>query len=741
MDESQAARSHYTTLHLVVLFVAAFCLGFLLLAPVDALAQLVSSFIVLVVISLCTKEARHTQQYQYFFRTIALVLAIALTTRYLLWRGIYTLSYSDVLSFIVVWLLFGAEIYAGVTSVLGAIVNAYPLTRPLQTLKGCDPTIIPSVDVMIPTYNEDAEILEVTIRAAKMLDYPEDKLHIHLLDDGGTDEKINAKDPVKALAAKERRREMQALCTRLNIIYHTREKNEYAKAGNVNSAIQNTHGDLVAILDADHVPTTDFLDRTVPWMLKNKKVFLVQTPHFMANPDPVERNYFTAFSRMPSENDMFYGTIQKGLDYWGSSFFCGSAALLRREHLDLVGGISGESITEDAETALDLHKMGYESVYVDRPMVSGLAPETFDAFIQQRMRWAQGMTQILLLKKPYKTQGLKWYQRVGYMSSIMFWLFPFARVIFILMPLAYLVFGLQVYQASLLEVLAFTIPHVVGAYMVSTMLFGRTRWPLVSELYELLQCVFLLNALVKVLMKPRAPSFVVTPKGESLDKTFVSPLSSVFYWLMGLLIIALFAGVYKLIADPLLWELTVVVMLWNSFNLLLLLSVMSVLIERKQVRKQARLPATNSVTIEMENEQAWVGNLMDLSLGGAMLHLKGEGSKVSKRAVVRGWSHALDKYVNLPAEVLHFNRKKHTLRVRFVAETEQQQNELIAFVLCDSRRWLSFQRRRTREVSYWFGAKHVLGVGLKPVYLHMLVFMGNLVRKTGLMASPGKDNQ
>ncbi|MEG3766344.1 UDP-forming cellulose synthase catalytic subunit [Alteromonas sp. 14N.309.X.WAT.G.H12] len=741
MDESQATRAQYTSLYLSVLILASLCLGFLLLAPVDALAQLIASFIVLIVISLCTKEARHTQRYQFYFRTIALVLAIALTARYLLWRGIYTLSYADVLSCIVVWLLFIAEIYAGVTSVLGAIVNAYPLTRPLQTLKEVDPATLPSVDVMIPSYNEDAAILEVTIRAAKMLEYPKDKLHIHLLDDGGTDEKINAENPVKSAAAKARRHDMQALCQRLGIHYHTREKNEFAKAGNVNSAIQNTHGDLIAILDADHVPTTDFLDRTVPWMLKNKKVFLVQTPHFMANPDPVERNYFTAFSCMPSENDMFYGTIQKGLDYWGSSFFCGSAALLRREHLDLVGGISGESITEDAETALDLHKMGYESVYVDRPMVSGLAPETFDAFIQQRMRWAQGMTQILLLKKPYKTQGLKWYQRVGYMSSIMFWLFPFARVIFILMPLAYLVFGLQVYQASLLEVIAFTIPHVVGAYMVSTMLFGRTRWPLVSELYELLQCMFLLHALVKVLIKPRAPSFVVTPKGESLDKTYVSPLSSVFYWLLSLLVIAFFAGVYKLVTEPLLWELTVVVMLWNGFNLLLLLSVLSVLLERKQVRKQARLPATNSVVLHMENEQGWVGHLMDLSLGGAMLRLKGEGTTVSEHAVLRSWSHALNRYVNLPVIVLDFDKKQNTLRVRFVPETEEQKNELVAFTLCDSRRWLSFQRRRMREVSYWFGAKHVLGVGLKPVYLHTLVLVGRLARKSGLMASPVKDKQ
>ena len=739
MDNWQTHRPHYTTQFFVLFWVAALLLGLLLLAPIDALGQLFSSVTILIVISLCSKEANHAQKHQHFFRTLALVLAVALSIRYLLWRGIYTLKYSDVLSLIAVWLLFAAEIYAGITSILGAIVNAFPLSRPLLTLEGMDKATLPTVDVMIPSYNEDEDILEVTIRAAKMLDYPKDKLFIHLLDDGGTDQKINADNPIAAQTAKQRRTDLQALCKRLEITYHTRAKNEFAKAGNVNSAIKNTQGELIVILDADHVPTSDFLDRTVPWMLKNEKVFLVQTPHFMANPDPVERNYFSAFTRMPSENDMFYGTIQKGLDYWGSSFFCGSAALMRRAHLDLVGGISGESITEDAETALDLHKMGYESVYVDRPMVSGLAPETFDAFIQQRMRWAQGMTQILLLKKPYKAQGLKWYQRVGYMSSIMFWLFPFARIIFLLMPLAYLVFDLQVYHASMLEILAFTVPHVIATYTISTMLFGRTRWPLVSELYEILQCAFTLNALVKVFLKPRAPSFVVTPKGESLDHTFVSPLSNVFYWLILIITFALFAGVYKFITEPLTRELTVVVMLWNSFNLLLLLSVMSVLLERKQVRAQARLPATNSVVIKTGSDEAWVGDLIDLSLGGARLRLKGEGALVPKQAIFTSWSHAQNKNVHIPIDVLHYDSESKILRVRFAPETDTQINEVVSFALCDSLRWMSFQRRRTRAISYWYGVKHVLKVGIKPVFLHVLVLMGKVAGRIRLYIKPAKE--
>ncbi|MDO6568221.1 UDP-forming cellulose synthase catalytic subunit [Alteromonas sp. 1_MG-2023] len=730
MDNSPP-KKHYTSQYIVVLLIASTLLALLLLAPMDAAGQLISSAVILTVIALCSREASFTQKFQYFFRTLALVLAIAITLRYLIWRGLYTLSAVDVFSFIAMWLLFLAEIYAGITSILGCIVNVFPLNRPTLSLDDIDGAAIPTVDIMIPSYNESEDILETTIRAAKIMDYPADKMRIHLLDDGGTDQKVNQENKVAGKAALARRVELTAMCERLGITYHTREKNLYAKAGNVNSAIQNTTGELIVILDADHVPTSDFLSRTVPWMVKKDNVFLVQTPHFMANPDPVERNYFSAFTRMPSENDMFYGTIQKGLDYWSSSFFCGSAALMRRAHLDLVGGISGDSITEDAETALDLHKMGYESVYVDRPMVSGLAPETFDAFIQQRMRWAQGMTQILLLKKPYKTEGLSWYQRVGYMSSIMFWLFPFARVIFMLMPLAYLLFGLQVYHASMLEILAFTLPHVIATYMISTMLFGRTRWPLVSELYEILQCAFTFMALIKVFIKPRAPSFVVTPKGESLDKDFVSPLSNVFYWASALLTVAMVAGIYKFINQPITRELTMVVLLWNGFNLLLLLSAMSVLLERKQVRNQSRLPATDSVVIKAGEGNAWVGELIDLSMGGAKIRLKGDSSLIPTNVVLTSWAEALKSNVDLNIKIVEFNSDNNMLRVRFNPQTDVERNQVVAYCLCDSRRWQSFQRRRTRPISYWFGMRHVLKVGLKPITVHGTFLFKKLFTQLG----------
>ena len=89
--------------------------------------------------------------------------------------------------------------------------------------------------------------------------------------------------------------------------------------------------------------------------------------------------------------------IQKGLDKWNAAFFCGSAALLRRSALEQAGGFAGTSITEDCETALELHATGWRSLYVDKPLIAGLQPETFAAFIGQRTRWCTGMMQIFMM--------------------------------------------------------------------------------------------------------------------------------------------------------------------------------------------------------------------------------------------------------------------------------------------------------------------------------------------------------
>ena len=365
-------------------------------------------------------------------RLSLLAVASVLVLRYWIWRLLESLpSPEQPVSLAAALLLFAIETYAIAVFMLTAFINADPKDRPLPRRVKAEE--LPTVDILVPSYNEPTDMLSVTLSAAKHIHYPREKLRVVLCDDGGTDQRCNHPDPQIAEASKTRRAELQKLCRELGVLYSTRARNEHAKAGNMSAALSRLDGDLVVVFDADHVPSRDFLARTVGYFVENPRLFLVQTPHFFLNSDPVERNLGLAPS-CPAENEMFYSDIHRGLDRWQGAFFCGSAAILRRTALNEAGGFSGETITEDAETALDIHAKGWESLYVNRAMIAGLQAETFASFIQQRGRWATGMVQMLLLKNPLFRPGLKPAQRLCYINSMSFWLFPLVRLSFLIIP-------------------------------------------------------------------------------------------------------------------------------------------------------------------------------------------------------------------------------------------------------------------------------------------------------------------
>jgi hypothetical protein len=201
---------------------------------------------------------------------------------------------------------------------------------------------------------------------------------------------------------------------------------------------------------------------------------------------------------MPSENEMFYSVTQRGLDKWNGSFFCGSAALLRRSALATTNGFSGVTVTEDCETALELHRAGWTSVYVDKPLTAGLQPETFESFIGQRSRWCQGMFQLLLLKNPALKPGLTPIQRLAYLSSMTFWFFPVPRLVFMFAPLLHIFFDVKLFVSTVEESIAYAATYVVVSTMIQNELFGHVRWPWMSELYEYVQGVYLVKAIGSV---------------------------------------------------------------------------------------------------------------------------------------------------------------------------------------------------------------------------------------------------
>ena len=101
---------------------------------------------------------------------------------------------------------------------------------------------LPDVDIFLPSYSEPVEMLRRTILGCQALRYP--RKQIYLLDD-------------------QRRPQMRALAQELGCHYRDRPDNRDAKAGNMNAALPSSRGELIAVFDADFIPTQDFLERTV----------------------------------------------------------------------------------------------------------------------------------------------------------------------------------------------------------------------------------------------------------------------------------------------------------------------------------------------------------------------------------------------------------------------------------------------------------------------------------------------
>ncbi|MBP1844618.1 cellulose synthase (UDP-forming) [Rhizobium petrolearium] len=674
------------------------------------------------------------------WRLIALAFGTAIVLRYVYWRTTETLPpVNQPENFIPGLLLYLAEMYSVMMLALSLFIVAMPMaSRPSRVTAR---KLYPSVDVFVPSYNEDVTLLTNTLAAAKAMDYPADKLTVWLLDDGGTLQKQNSPDVREAEAAIARNQILSTLCDKLEVNYLTRAHNQHAKAGNLNNGLKHSKGELVAVFDADHAPARDFLLETVGYFADDPKLFLVQTPHFFINPDPLERNLRT-FDWMPSENEMFYGIIQRGLDKWNAAFFCGSAAVLSRRALETTEGFSGISITEDCETALALHSAGWNSVYVDKPLIAGLQPATFASFIGQRSRWAQGMMQILRFRFPLLKRGLSFPQRLCYMSSTLFWLFPFPRTIFLFAPLFYLLLDLQIFTASGGEFLAYTLAYMLVNLMMQNYLYGSFRWPWISELYEYVQTVHLLPAVISVMVNPRKPTFKVTAKDESVAVSRLSEISRPFFVIFAALAIALGITVYRVYTEPYKADVTLVVGGWNLLNLILAGCALGVVSERGEPSSSRRVKVRRRCEFGMGG--TWhPASIEDVSVGGTRLQVFNRAlsqSDLSAEAAIRFQPHGGGEPAMLPLVIRRVEPSGDAtmLGCQYQPKGPLDHRWIADLIFANSAQWAEFQQSRRRNPGLLRGTIWFLGLSIYQTHRGLLYFLLGITRRRD--GKPGGGN-
>ncbi|MGG6237699.1 UDP-forming cellulose synthase catalytic subunit [Nodosilinea sp. AN01ver1] len=603
------------------------------------------------------------------------------TLRYLYYRTRYTLNFDTPLDGTFSLLLYGAEMYA-----LGTLFLSYFQTLRLRDRRPVDLAAVPqedwpAVDVYIPTYNEEVEIVRKTVVASVAMDYPAAKKRVYVLDDG-------RKYP-------ERRAELQAICDELGAKLLVRDNNDHAKAGNINTALERTTGDLVLILDCDHIPVRGFLQETVGFFL-DETVALVQTPHWFYNPDPFERNLLTQ-GQVPVGNELFYKVLQKGNDAWNAAFFCGSAAVVRRSHLLEVGGIATETVTEDCHTSLRLHSLGYRTIYYDKIMVAGLAPEKFSAYVGQQVRWARGMAQILRLENPLFNRRLKLSvaQRVCYFSATSHFFFGFPRLMYALAPTLFLLFSINSVKGLGIETLFYALPHIVLSMQTNHIPYKRVRFSFWNEIYEFAMSFQAGIVTLLALVNPKLGSFNVTAKGLVVNQRTFDANSVRYLLILGLLTAASLVAVpFWLLLSPEDTQAVLINALWCGFNLVLVLAACLVALEQPQLRRAHRLPRQLTAIIHSDG-QSWTGKTIDVSESGAQVILD-EWPNVADHV----WVELVGDYDGralLEAQIVRAtatSRLETELAIDFVNLSPSQADDLTLVLFSDVKEWYSQTRQQ-----------------------------------------------
>jgi cellulose synthase (UDP-forming) len=607
--------------------------------------------------------------------TLALVLvSIAVTGRYLYWRLTTTIGGEWSVDAVLGGILLAAEIYSCTMLLLAYFQSVAPLRRRPVPLPP-DPAEWPTVDVLIPTYNEPLAIVRATVLAAAAMDWPKDRLRVYLLDDG-------------------RRESFRAFAQQAGVGYLTRPDNAHAKAGNLNHALEHTSGEFVALFDCDHVPVRSFLQVAMGWLLRDPRLALVQTPHHFYSHDPYSRNLLTS-PRVPGESELFYGVIQPGLDTWNASFFCGSCAVIRRAALRDVGGIAVETVTEDAHTALKMHRRGWRTAYLRVPQAAGLETETLAAHVGQRIRWARGMAQIFRVDNPLLGRGLSVAQRLCYLGAMLHFFAGIPRLIFLVAPVAYLVFGRHVFNALPLAAIAYGLPHLIHSTACNARVHGRYRHSFWSEVYETCLAWYVAVPTTLALFAPRTGRFNVTAKGGRIESPFFDGRIARPTLLLAAVNLAAFgAGAWRLVhgtgeIDSLAINLT-----WALHNLAILSAAIAVACERPQARESHRIPLRLPAMLRFADGRTARGESVDVGRSGAGLALSAP-VPLSHRQRVWLSLFSFDDERPLPAEVVEHDGA--SVRVRFVALGLEEEAHLVRVLFSRADAWIGWTRGHTRD--------------------------------------------
>ncbi len=643
---------------------------------------------IFIVVQIITRISTRSNQWS---RVIMIAIQLALTLRYLFWRSLSSLNLSNPTDGMFSLLLLGFELIGIVISLILFSFLIQIKDRHQEANNYSQEVLsgeyLPSVDILIPTYNEPDFILKRSIIGCQALNYNNKKIYV--LDE-------------------TKRPEIQKLCEELNCFYLTRPDNLYAKAGNLNHALSQTNGELIVVFDADFVPTTNFLTRTVGFF-QNPKIGLVQTPQSFYNTDAIAKNLGLG-KILTSDDEIFYRQVQIMKDSASSVICSGTSFVMRRGALKEVGNFVTDSLSEDYFTGIEISAKGYELVYLPEKLSAGLAAETIGVHIAQRARWGRGTLQAFFINSnPLTISGLNFKQRLAHLEGLLNWFNLFPRIIFLLIPFLYTFFQIVPFKITSLEIIYFFLPYYLMQVISYRWFNDSSRSIFFSEIYSLVGCIALNKEVIKTLINPFDSYFKVTPKGlyrknYSYDWNLAFPLI-VFLILTLVSFYANFITSYSA-------KIFNVALFWNIYNLIILIATLYCFLDPPKLDLNEWFDVHQKIVLSNPKNNIQ-GTIIKLSESGAVINidqLDNPWILENSNQVIQ--VQIIDQDLCLSAEIMTVipSNKSLKIKIQFKDLTLLQQRKLIEKLFCQPGTWKE-QKVPNEIISLGL----ILGIFLRPL--------------------------
>jgi len=325
----------------------------------------------------------------------------------------------------------------------------------------------PYFSIHVAARNEPPGMVIQTLKALQNQHFPNDRYEILIIDNNTSDEALWR--PVEQYAA-----------SHPSIRFFHYDRLDGAKAGALNIALEKTSPSATHIVtvDADYVVEPDFLSHAEQ-ALAGGQYDYIQFPQAYHRPgdagsglDCELADYFKTYARQANGAEAVLPT--------------GTLSIINRHALDVAGGWSGDSVTEDAELGVRLCQNGFHGRYIDRVVGRGMLPLDFASLSGQRHRWAAGNMRTLCM---HTWPHPRWWRAVGFRR----WLLTLSQLLawpnFALVPAAALLGAthLQIFvgiapspvHAILIDISAWTLIFVFVAVASNMVLSAvREKWPL-----------------------------------------------------------------------------------------------------------------------------------------------------------------------------------------------------------------------------------------------------------------------